>query len=61
MSTSAIRNYVRHAGDNAEFYAERDRKVEARRVELEARQAALRESNPELAAAAAASAGRRRR
>jgi len=56
------RTYVRHAGDHdAEWLAERDRKAAERRAELEARQAALRESNPGLAAAAEKMMDRRRR
>lgn len=49
--TSTTRSYVRHAGDqNYDVLAERDRKIAERRAELDAHQAELRESDPELAA-----------
>lgn len=61
MSTPATRNYVRHAGDvDPDILARREAAKEARRAELDARQAALRESDPELAAWAERTANRRR-
>jgi hypothetical protein len=60
MSTTT-RNYVRHAGDHSpEWLALRDERVAERQAELDARQAALRESDPELAAAVEAKMRRRR-
>lgn len=51
MNSPATRTYVRHAGDfSAEELAERDRIEAEHQAELAARQAALAESNPELAA-----------
>lgn len=61
MTTAATRMYLRHVGDeSAEVLSERDRKAAARQAELDARIAARRESNPELADWAERRVGRRR-
>lgn len=60
--TSTTRIYVRHAGDQSpEMLALRDQRVAERQAELDARQAALRVMDPELADAIDAKMRRRRR
>lgn len=61
MTSAATRNFVQHAGDvPADVLAKREADKEARRAELDARQSALRETNPELAAWIEKKVGRRR-
>lgn len=49
--SSTTRSHVRHAGDDAEFYVEQDRRKAERRAELEARIAEREAADPAFAAA----------
>lgn len=61
MTSAATRNFVRHAGDHdVDWLLEQERKADERQEALLARQEALRESNPELAALVEKKVGRRR-
>lgn len=61
MTSPATRMHVRHSGDHdVDWLLEQERKDDERREALEARQAALRESDPELAAWVATKGNRRR-